>query len=79
MAQEWEAPRRLREAQDLGRQIEVDHVLWSVYELPPPYFDRRSKPSLIFECETAVRRVRDYPADWRSLSDEELFSLSWRS
>jgi hypothetical protein len=55
----------------------VDHVPWWVYELPASPLDRRSTPSLVFESEGAMRRVRDYPLDWRSLSDEELVALSW--
>lgn len=67
----------LREAQKTARQIEVDGCLWLVYELPAMPFDRRSSPSLVFETDHVVRRVRDYPSDWRSLSDDELFVLSW--
>ena len=69
--------RALREAHRLEREIVVDRVRWLVYELPPPPLDRRSTPSLVFESEGTVRRVRNYPADWRTLSDETLFALSW--
>ena len=51
-------------------------VLWLVYELPPLPVDRRNSPSLIFESDTAIRRVRNYPLEWRALSDAELFTLS---
>ena len=47
-----------------------------MYELPPS-LDRRAKASLVFESEQGVRRVRDYPAEWRTLSDDALFALSW--
>lgn len=67
----------LRAAQRTGRRLVVEGVAWLVYELPPMIFDRRSSPSLVFESELAVRRIRDYPADWRKLSDDELFALSW--
>jgi hypothetical protein len=67
----------LREAQRTARQLQVDGTLWRVYELPAMPFDRRTSPSLVFESDSAVRRVRVYPADWRSLSDEQLFELSW--
>lgn len=67
----------LREAQRIARQVTVDGVPWLVYELPAMPFDRRSSPSLVFESEHAVRRVRDFPNDWRSISDDELFALSW--
>jgi hypothetical protein len=32
---------------------------------------------LIFESDSAYRRVRTFPADWRALSSEELSRLSW--
>lgn len=49
--------------------------LWRVRELR--FAD--APPSLIFESETGFRRVREYPATWRSLSDTELFDISWRT
>ena len=52
---------------------------WQVYEKAPADYDRRSGASLIFASETAVRRVRDFPANWRTLSDEQLAELSWKS
>lgn len=64
-------------AQRGARQLVVDAVSWLVYELPPMPFDRRSTPSLVFESEGAMRRVRNFPATWRMLSDAELFALSW--
>lgn len=58
--------------------VEVDRTYpWLVYELASS-FDRWATPSLVFESEGAVRRVRNYPLDWRQLSDGELFSPSWR-
>jgi len=60
-----------------ARELVIEHEPWFVYELPPSPLDRRSSSSLVFESEGTVRRVRDYPGDWRSLSDEELFKLSW--
>ena len=33
--------------------------------------------TLIFIGPGAARRVREYPANWRDLSDIELYSLSW--
>ena len=71
-AEEW-----LRAARRDGREIYVDNVPWLVYELPPAPFDRRSSPSLVFESEDTVRRVREYPADWRTLAEDELLALSW--
>ncbi len=68
------AATRLR---DEGRHITIDGDLWVVYERPPEQLDRRQSPSLVFECRTAIRRVRDYPPDWRELGDDELARLSW--
>ncbi|HKW50015.1 MAG TPA: hypothetical protein VJN70_21325 [Gemmatimonadaceae bacterium] len=77
MSDNPELRRALREAHREEREIVVDRVRWLVYELPPPDFDRRSSPSLVFESEGTVRRVRNFSADWRTLSDEALFALSW--
>jgi hypothetical protein len=51
---------------------------WLVSEQPFSEYDRRRGFSLIFASELAVRRVRDYPSDWFTLSDHELAALSWR-
>ena len=55
-----------------------DGQRWEVSEQPFSQYDRRTGYSLIFASELAVRRVRDYPADWTSLSNEALHTLSWR-
>ena len=53
-------------------------VQWRVWER-----DARGDPGaphdacLIFACMEAVRRVWDYPANWRTLSPAELARLSW--
>jgi len=67
----------IREAQRTARTMTVDDVDWLVYELPASTLDRRSTPSLVFESYQAVRRVRNYPANWRTLAAEALFALSW--
>lgn len=69
----------LRQAQRTGREIAVEGVPWLVYELPPMVFDRRNSPSLVFETDGTIRRVRDYPPNWRDLTDDELYALSWGS
>jgi hypothetical protein len=56
---------------DLGQR-------WLVSERPYSEYDRRSGFSLIFSSELAVRRVRNYPIDWFTLSDADLAALSWR-
>jgi len=50
---------------------------WRVYEYmgAPP---ASCGASLVFESEGVIRRVRDFPADWHHLPDEELMQLSWR-
>ena len=53
-------------------------VTWRVYELPPGPYDRRATSALVFEHEWAVRRVREYPSDWRALDDAALLALSDR-
>ncbi len=50
---------------------------WQVFEKPYETFDRRNGMSLIFSSDGAMRRVRNYPANWSDLSDEELVALSW--
>lgn len=51
---------------------------WLVTEQPYSEYDRRRGCSLIFSSELAVRRVRDYPSDWFTLSETALLALSWR-
>lgn len=58
------------DARDESRRLEVDGELWLVYELGPPY-DRRG-PSLVFESVNLIRRVRNFPSNWRDLSDSDL-------
>ncbi len=60
-----------------GQRVLTDEEgrLWRVRELR--FAD--TTPSLIFESESGFRRVREYPATWRSLSDAELFDISWRT
>ena len=58
----------IQEALANARRIIIGHVGWLVYELPPPVLDRRSTPSLVFENEFAIRRVRNFPVDWRILT-----------
>lgn len=60
-----------------GHRVLTDEEgrLWRVRELQ--FAD--APASLIFESESGFRRVREYPATWRSLSDAELFDISWRT
>ena len=52
-----------------------DGVRWTVREL---IGDRSDPPCLVFECDSMVRRVRAYPANWGSLDGDALFALSWK-
>jgi hypothetical protein len=72
-------PQEATRSKDGARQLYVDGDRWLVYELPPMQFDRRSTPSLVFESEHVMRRVRNFPAEWRTLRDEDLFTLSTRA
>lgn len=56
-----------------GRHFRIAGELWSVYE--DTHVDWGQ--SLIFESVKIGRRVRNYPAAWRELSDEQLYALSW--
>jgi hypothetical protein len=58
--------------------VDADGTRWQVKEMPFSHYDRRRGLSLIFWSEDAVRRVRDYPADWHQLSDSDLALLSWK-
>lgn len=58
--------------------VDADGIRWQVYEQAFSDYDRRRGTSLIFATETAVRRVRDYPANWHELTDAELTALSWK-
>jgi hypothetical protein len=59
--------------------VDAEGVHWHVYEQAFSEYDRRHGVSLIFSSDAAVRRVRDYPDDWVTLSDAELAELSWKA
>jgi hypothetical protein len=61
-----------------ARRLRIDGLQWLVYEIDDRDLEHANGKSLVFESETTVRRVRDYPSDWRSLSDERLAAVSWR-
>lgn len=58
------------------RVLIVAGIRWSVSEVSHRY-DRRGGAHLIFQCSTLTLGVRHYPANWRALSDEELWDLAW--
>lgn len=61
-----------------ARVIRYQGTIWVVYAQRIGPYDRRSRPHLFFESDAVVRRVRDYPDDWRALSEEELGRVSER-
>jgi len=48
---------------------------WVVREVTWPGSGDAERVCLVFENEAIVRRVRSFPADWRTYSDESLYSL----
>jgi hypothetical protein len=60
-------------AREQARVLHREGERWLVYELTSAY-DRRGT-SLVLESETVVRRVRDYPENWRELPDSDLLPL----
>ena len=58
----------------LERSLIIDKHTWEVRELIDPV---SLSPTLVFLGTSVARRVRSYPANWRELSDKELFALSW--
>ncbi len=58
----------------------VDGATWCVREIA--FVDvpwAQSPRCLLFQSETAIRRVWHYPADWRALPDAALEALSWQT
>ena len=60
------------------RRISADGLRWVVQEVQAPAFDRRGGTHLLFDGETIMRRVREFPANWHELTDDELYDLSRR-
>lgn len=82
MARSPQQPDTAREDDAIERErlfVDAEGAQWRVKEMPFSNYDRRRGHSLIFWSEGAVRRVRDYPADWYLLSNEELAKLSWKA
>ena len=50
------------------RRFRAQGQTWTVYELP--------HVALVFEGAFEERHVCGYPANWRTLDDEELYNLS---
>ena len=61
---------------DQVRFVASDGTYWTVYEIANTHVAWASR-SLIFVSDRGFRRVYNYPDHWRSLTAEELDSLSW--
>lgn len=57
------------------RRIITEGVSWAVYERELPDALERTR-TLVFDTDKAARRVRNYPATWYALTDEELAQLA---
>jgi hypothetical protein len=58
------------------RKFGIGFAQWTVCEIKEngsPHFG----PALIFFSDGIGRRVRSYPTNWRELTDEELYAVSW--
>lgn len=51
---------------------------WRIYERQKGEPFRGAATVLVFESDTTVRIVRNYPANWRDLGPQALEDLSWR-
>ena len=60
------------------RMIDGSWQQWSVVEIDGAVVPgSHGARCLIFARPDCVRRVWDYPSDWRALDDEALLQLSW--
>ena len=77
MTRDWTLSGASRGASGPIRRFVRDGTLWTVHERRAREYDRRSA-QLIFESDAAVRLVSEFPPDWHTLTDDELFELSWK-
>ena len=64
-----------RTALERSRSLPDGPMVWRVYELPSTSYDRRHGNSLVFEHASIIRRLRNYPSEWRRLDDAALLRL----
>jgi hypothetical protein len=65
-------------ATPLYQFVDPKGIDWRIYEVPSAQVPAPRGPQcLIFESDTAIRRVWNYPEDWQLLSSDELTALSW--
>ena len=67
---------KTRHHESAVRFIRTVDAEWRVYEQVSVY-DRRQAPDLVFESDGVIRRVRNYPPNWKELSDAALLAVSW--
>lgn len=70
----FDFPPRGQEARRQRSLRDPEGNVWTVREVE--YAD--VPPSLLFEGEGVIRRVRKYPSHWYKLSEAELYALSWK-
>lgn len=70
-----EATERWRRARLTARLMVAGRERWLVYEIADA--SGLFGPSLVFEADMTMRRVRSFPKDWRELTDTTLLALSW--
>jgi len=73
---EAEAARSPRVVESRTRMLLVDGLHWIVRESAYSALDRRTGTCLIFDAESVIRRVRSFPANWYTLSPEDLYAVS---
>jgi hypothetical protein len=59
------------------RFVAPDGSHWTVHEISGSVERPWAARSLIFVGDQGFRRVYSYPENWRELSAEQLFALSW--
>jgi hypothetical protein len=58
-----------------GRKLRIQGQEWLIYEIASTAME---PASLVFETDLTVRRVKRYPANWRTLDEATLLALSWK-
>jgi hypothetical protein len=60
------------------RFVDSKAIWWCVSEQPCSEMDPQKMQCLVFMSEAVIRRVLNFPPDWRSLAPDQLEALSWR-
>ena len=68
-------PFRMPKSGEPVQFVAPDYSRWSVHEVHDP--STPTGRALLFVSTTGFRRVRSYPADWRTLTAAALWELSW--